>query len=520
MLAPFLFVGLGGSGGKTLRTIRQELERSLHDNGWEGDFPKAWQFLHIDVPVVADGNDPDLPPQLPPTQYVSLVPANVPYRDMDQALWASNKGANATRNALAGWRPRTNEVNIPVSRGAGQFRTIGRVITLASLERVKDSLASAFSTLSSADITGELQRLSEMYGAPSHAGAGAPDPVVILVTSIAGGSGAGMFLDVSDVIRAVGGGPGDHSIGILYAPDVFDELPEAARRGVRPNAMAALSELMAGYWSRLGPTEEHDAIFRSRGIVLGSAAVSGPRYPILVGRRNSRVSFGTQNDAYRAMGRALAAWVRDIPVQDRIGAYTMTNWEPTAQAVADALPLKLNTQGTPFSALGFGRVSIGRPQFRAYSAQRLARSSVDRVLREHVVRRREDDNRPDHALVLESATLNFRRFVDECGLNELGPDQNAILDDLRAPTFRTRMSQLRDDVSGALRESDSKAEPGPKWANEIQAQTKRFNNQVRDEMRAASLVQARAWVQKSEVRLVDTVGAYIARLGERSPHSC
>ena len=72
MLAPFLFVGLGGSGGKTLRTIRHELERSLHDSGWGGDFPKAWQFLHIDVPVVADGNDPDLPPQLPPTQYVSL----------------------------------------------------------------------------------------------------------------------------------------------------------------------------------------------------------------------------------------------------------------------------------------------------------------------------------------------------------------------------------------------------------------------------------------------------------------
>ena len=65
MLRPFLLIGIGGSGGKTLRIVRHELERRLAEHGWEGGFPAGWRFLHIDVPSIADGDDPDLPAQLP-----------------------------------------------------------------------------------------------------------------------------------------------------------------------------------------------------------------------------------------------------------------------------------------------------------------------------------------------------------------------------------------------------------------------------------------------------------------------
>ena len=45
MLRPFLMIGVGGSGGKTLRVVRDELLRRMEQLGWEGDLPAAWQLL-------------------------------------------------------------------------------------------------------------------------------------------------------------------------------------------------------------------------------------------------------------------------------------------------------------------------------------------------------------------------------------------------------------------------------------------------------------------------------------------
>ena len=51
MLQPFLLVGVGGSGGKTLRAVKHALELRLQQEDWEEGWPKAWQLLHIDTPT-------------------------------------------------------------------------------------------------------------------------------------------------------------------------------------------------------------------------------------------------------------------------------------------------------------------------------------------------------------------------------------------------------------------------------------------------------------------------------------
>ena len=57
MLRPFLIIGVGGSGGKTLRGIKYQLELKLQQVGWKSGIPAAWQFLHFDTPTAQDGVD-------------------------------------------------------------------------------------------------------------------------------------------------------------------------------------------------------------------------------------------------------------------------------------------------------------------------------------------------------------------------------------------------------------------------------------------------------------------------------
>ena len=72
MLRPFLLIGVGGSGGKTLRGIKYQLELKLQQLGWEGGIPAAWRFLHFDTPTVQDGMEYQAP-FLPRQDYRGLV---------------------------------------------------------------------------------------------------------------------------------------------------------------------------------------------------------------------------------------------------------------------------------------------------------------------------------------------------------------------------------------------------------------------------------------------------------------
>src|SRR3954471_8478336 len=123
MLRPFLLIGVGGSGGKTLRVVRQNLQWRLERAGWpeQEGFPKAWQFLQIDVASSPDGDDPDLPPQLPTADFLGLVNAGLTYTAMDNTL-AETLPPEDRLNSLGGWRPDPNKVQVAITRGAGQYR--------------------------------------------------------------------------------------------------------------------------------------------------------------------------------------------------------------------------------------------------------------------------------------------------------------------------------------------------------------------------------------------------------------
>jgi len=71
MLTPLLIIGLGGSGGKTIRAMKQTLSRKLESAHYTDGLPAAWQFLQIDTTI--DGVDYPAP-MLPADEVHSVVP--------------------------------------------------------------------------------------------------------------------------------------------------------------------------------------------------------------------------------------------------------------------------------------------------------------------------------------------------------------------------------------------------------------------------------------------------------------
>ncbi|SDS03073.1 Tubulin like [Paraoerskovia marina] len=427
MLRPFLLIGVGGSGGKTLRVVRDDLTRRLAQAGWEGDLPQAWQFVHIDVPTHADGDDRDLPAQLPERDYQGLVASGVDYRTIDAAM--VNQGGPHLRDAVASWRPDPNKVNVPASKGAGQYRALGRIITVAGMTRIKEALNTARRQLTGAEVDGELAEVTRLLGAG--ASTSKDSPTVVVVSSIAGGSGAGAVVDVCDAVRSLGDKWASEIVGLLYAPDVFDYLPEENRRGVRPNSLATIGEILNGYWNASGPSEATTELFAKYGLQLGAAVRSGPRFPYIVGSSNEFVSYASQNDIYRALGRSLASWVTSPTLQDYLSAYVQTNWSNSASSVPDHLPLHSPGTETPLSAMGSARVGLGRDRFRDYASQHLARSATTRLLHRHEELRRSGDDRTEKQVIREAAESAFGGFLRHSGLDERGQENNDIIDALR-----------------------------------------------------------------------------------------
>jgi hypothetical protein len=370
VLQKFLFVGIGGSGGKTLRMLHDNLETRLTQAGYRDGIPAAWQFLHIDVPMAPDGVDPSLPDQLPPGQYIGMAPRGLGYRDLDRMI--DSRGRAVARH-VAAWRPDAHSVSVAPAFGAGQYRAVGRTITAAALPSVVEGLKRSALRLADVAVDQEFSRVSQLLTGQS--GVSDHEPQVVVVASIAGGSGAGAFMDVCDTIRQLMPNSKSQITAVLYTPDAFQELDPASRSGVNANALAALGELLAGYWNNEGPAEDEFALLNAAGVATSEVELRGPSQTLLVGRNNGEIALAGQMDVYRAVARALTAWTADKAVQDAMHATVIGNWTSKATRTVDRSPLAPG-RAAPFSALGYATVDLGRERFARYAAKRLARAAV------------------------------------------------------------------------------------------------------------------------------------------------
>ena len=496
----FLFVGVGGSGGKTLRALKRNLIDILEHNGnydvATDGFPSIWQFLNIDTPFdqKAEGFAADL---LASNEYLGLAEKGVQYRALIESIKARmSAGADFTEEVLAPL-PGPGMVLKSIDEGAGQYRAVGRSVAMARLTQMKASIERSYASLRGADTAADLAKVLRALGQNQQ---GLSKTRVILISSVAGGSGAGQFIDVAEAIKAAqppGDNSGDEQIAILFAPDVFEDPKIGKRDGIAPNSLAAISELVNGKWSS-GLSEVSEKLYGVNSFRSASSESNlGPKYPFIVGRTNDRVSFSSQNEVYEATAMSLAKLVTDPALIADLTLFALNN----DQNKPDPFGVKLsNWKPLPLNALGFGRVSLGLDAFAKYSKQRLARYTVESMLKNHasVDAGTEDAKLNESALTMKKAVAYLPAFRAQLAVEpEQVKDQIAPQADLD-----TLMSDFNSEVSNRLGVDKQSAD---QWANSLTNAINAVYPQYRE--RWSRSRKETAWAKATQERILQIVAA-------------
>lgn len=440
MLRPIIMIGCGGSGQKAVRYVRDAVKRHLEHRGWAGDFPKSWQFLGIDTLTTQE--DPSIP-FLPSNDYMSVSLNFNKYQDLSLAIDAKF-GLEVYPEAfgeLQGWRPNPSQVKVPLKEGAGQLRAVGRIAGVLALQDiVRDRIKFAFTEC---DAGGpELSEVSRHLGVVVPAGTNVPDPITIIVGSMAGGTGAGIMLDVVDLVRRTHL-KGAFPVLVAFTPDIFGQL---AAHTMTANAAAFMAEMLSAYWD----SENTDNI-----LIPDSVAVTtrGPHSVFLVGRKNLEgLDLVNSNNVYRAVGETLAAVTTSSVVQTEFLNFVVTNWPVKESGNAGGYGFHNARLKGVASSFGSATISIGRDRFRDYLRKLLHRSVLEHLADgfESVATSVLGDaakSMAGPAKVAELSRRNIERFVIECGLNESDEGSKQISDRFVSnEIMKTQLGQVANKI--------------------------------------------------------------------------
>ena len=439
MLGPMLFVGVGGSGGNTVRAIRDYLTRELDNLGWTGDFPDCWQTLWIDTISVQDRGG-FAAKELPQTSYHGLVPATINGYDDIKTMILNQTPFIKQQNVLSGWMP--EKCPVPIDKGAGQFRSIGRTIGVSQFGSTKVFLERAINRMNSLKANSDLSAISQLLGLQVSGASAKPSAFVI--SSMAGGSGSGLYQDVAHMIKLIDGQYDNYTHVMLYGADVFElSIDKKYLQSTPGNTLAALAESMNGVWSSELSDASQDH-FTKAGFNQTSLGRYGGKHHWLIGARNQHATLGASaNEIYRAVASSLAALSISPDTLVWFNNYVLTNvFAGSASNLADKTELKINNDQNhfqPFASLGFSRVSLGMDRFREYASQAITKAAVQRLLWPEF--EPVDPNGPSNDKKIEIRTMQlWEDFRIKSGLNERNPSNDILeylkpKDDLRFNAF-------------------------------------------------------------------------------------
>jgi len=499
MLGPMLFVGVGGSGGNTVRAIRENLWRELVNRGWTGDFPECWQTLWIDTISVQDKGG-FAAAALPGTSYLGLVPDTLGGYNEVKTMIVNQTPQSKQQNVLAGWMPESCPV--PIAKGAGQFRGIGRTIGVSQFEATKNFLQTAISKLNSTKASTDLSAVSQLLGIPV-SGASAK-PTAFVISSMAGGSGSGLYQDVAHMIKLLDSSYDDYTHVMLYGVDVFElSIRKDMLKSTAGNTLAALAETINGVWS----SELHDAsqdLFTKAKFNQTNLKRYGGKHHWLIGAKNQHASLGASaNEIYRAVASSLSALSISPDTLVWFNNYVLTNvFAGSATTLDDNSGLKISTNldhFQPFASLGFSRVSLGMDRFREYASQAITKAAVQRLLWPEF--EPVDPNGPSNDKRIEVRTMQlWEDFRIKSGLNERNPS-NDILEYLK-PKDELRFNAFAEKAVTTAAGKDV-AHPASVWEDRFARFFTDSQKELINHDKEVLLSQAQSWTEEIQDRIAE-----------------
>lgn len=453
MISSGLFIGVGGSGRSTLHWLYDDIRRELIKNGWPwvereltgNPMPRCWGFLAIDSDYMPVSSDPDVPEG--GIGRVELVNSPISLTTIHQGVAAGQLGFSRL-----GWLPAARDLpNIDPADGLAQSRALGRMTAMYGMEKIVNKIRGAAAAIASPEAQSDLALVGQVFGTPTSAAAG--DRRAWVVSSLSGGTGSGAWLDVAQYLASRPLNSADAWMrqsltALLYLPELFENI-DGANKGVAPNAMFALAELLNAYSDRT-PRDPIDADLER--LFTGAPHPSewtAPQSTFFVGRRNAGVDFASPSEAYASTARMLGALLLD--------SATSASFKRVAVNMnsSNNVPL-LKSSTVPASNVGFGRLDLGFEAFGEFVSRSLFQTTVARLLdppggeRNEVLDRKQRVNR--------KADQVSRDFFRECGLHEEDEDatkNNQILyaifmDDPErtASFFETRIKDTIKKIGG------------------------------------------------------------------------
>ncbi|MGY1730327.1 tubulin-like doman-containing protein [Geodermatophilus sp. SYSU D01045] len=517
-------VGLGGSGGKTLQFLMDQLRSELSAKGWTADhLPRCWEFVHIDVPSAPDGVGPGLP-QTVPAQGGTYIPVSNPtdsYAVLDAALQTtlSSQPTGSQLRQLARWRPDPGKVTTPITEGAGQYRAVGRLLTLARAGLVYDRLVPVAERLNQSAADSDLRTLSNLLKLDDKASQGT---LVFVVSSLAGGTGASMTLDVCNLLRAVAGQvpnfPAEQALAFLYTPDVFERLQANRRAGVNANALGTVAELMSSMAARQTPwTPQEWSVYG--GVPQPVKPGRGPLLAFPVGAYNgitgARFGDGASETVYRGFARSLASLFVSEAQQTSLKAYAIGNLESAATSLQDRTQLSVQparhgaeietTEPLVFGSIGFASLGLGRDRYAEYAAQRLARRGLERLLRGHWDITVHTGERSPQQAVAATAAEYYPQFLQWAGLPDLRLRDTSYLrflvDDVWSAQARETLAANSTSAAVAPAMVPGYSAKGAHFAQQLAGLINQAFHRVTGDAEAELREAAAKWVQDIQVRL-------------------
>ena len=514
MLRPLLIIGVGGSGGKTLRAMKQALTRKLEAARYEGGIPAAWQFLQIDTTY--DGISFPAP-MLPRDEFHCVVP-NIFWDEIVTSITKTGTPADQ-QNLWAGWGTPPLPVKYSIDRPNG--RALGRLFGVADSAETLKAIQSAITKMQAPTASAELASVARALGGEDPKNSA---PRAFIISSLAGGSGAGMFMDVAELLkRATNQNWAQEAVALLYTADVFRSLG-AAGSHVAKNSLGVMNELIASKW--VGISERSELLYSKLGLVAGNPFGDqsyGCKLNLLFGAESSSHTFhradsdvGGMDDILLNVGEALAGAISDDEISDfflEIAVMSLFGNRNSPQLdISGLAPESVNFDYPTLTAagIGFGQMTLGADRVVNYVADAMTRAQVEQLLWPELDTMIFKEGVSLSDLIQERSDQVWSNFLVDSGLDTRGSRNHivdSLLPDQLQELIRQTISGLIEKVISATPQSIASFSKSV-WS-EWETESDTFLKFIKIEIDS----KAQAWVPKIQEKLLNLVASELASNG-------